>query len=129
MKTPAELFSLDGKVAVVIGGTGELCGAMAEGFAAAGATVVIVGRDAAKAKTRLDHISRDGGKAQLAEGNKETGDSEESSGAESSAGAPKSAADQPSSRDGAPQSAQAGGKSPGSSDGSSAPAGDRAWRE
>jgi hypothetical protein len=63
--------------------------------------------------------SRDGGRAQLAEGNKETGDSEESSGAESSAGAPKGAADQPSSRDGAPQSAQAGGKSPGSSDGAS----------
>lgn len=65
MKTPAELFSLNGKVAVVIGGTGELCGAMAEGFAAAGATVAIVGRDAAKAKTRLDNISRDGGKAEF----------------------------------------------------------------
>ena len=35
MKKPAELFSLNGKVAVVIGGTGELCGAMAEGMAAA----------------------------------------------------------------------------------------------
>ncbi|MGB0259233.1 MAG: gluconate 5-dehydrogenase, partial [Coraliomargarita sp.] len=30
------VFNLDGKVAVVIGGTGELCGAMAEGLAAAG---------------------------------------------------------------------------------------------
>ncbi len=65
MKTPAELFSLNGKVAVVIGGTGELCGTMAEGFAAAGATVAIVGRDVAKAKARLDHISRDGGKAEF----------------------------------------------------------------
>ena len=63
MKTPADLFSLKEKVAVVIGGTGELCGAMAEGLAAAGATVAIVGRDAAKAKVRLDNISRDGGKA------------------------------------------------------------------
>jgi NAD(P)-dependent dehydrogenase (short-subunit alcohol dehydrogenase family) len=63
MKIPAELFSLRGKVAVVIGGTGELCGAMAEGMAAAGATVAIVGRDAAKAKTRLDNIAKDGGKA------------------------------------------------------------------
>jgi NAD(P)-dependent dehydrogenase (short-subunit alcohol dehydrogenase family) len=65
MKKPAELFSLNGKVAVVIGGTGELCGAMAEGIAAAGATVAIVGRDAAKAKTRLDNISKDGGKAEF----------------------------------------------------------------
>ena len=32
-----ELFGLVGRVAVVIGGTGELCGAMAEGLAAAGA--------------------------------------------------------------------------------------------
>ena len=63
MKTPAELFSLKDKVAVVIGGTGELCGAMAEGLAAAGATVAIVGRDAAKAKIRLDNISRDDGTA------------------------------------------------------------------
>ena len=30
---PASLFDLGGKVAVVIGGTGELCGAMAEGLA------------------------------------------------------------------------------------------------
>ena len=34
---PADLFNLAGKTAVVIGGTGELCGAMAEGLAAAGA--------------------------------------------------------------------------------------------
>jgi NAD(P)-dependent dehydrogenase (short-subunit alcohol dehydrogenase family) len=60
MKTPAELFSLKGRVAVVIGGTGVLCGEMAEGFAAAGAAVAIVGRDAARAKVRLDKISRYG---------------------------------------------------------------------
>jgi NAD(P)-dependent dehydrogenase (short-subunit alcohol dehydrogenase family) len=65
MKTPAELFSLKGKVAVVIGGTGELCGAMAEGIAAAGATVALVGRDAAKAKTRMDKIAKDGGKSEF----------------------------------------------------------------
>src|SRR5215469_793571 len=63
MKSPADLFSLSNKVAVVIGGTGELCGAMAEGLAAAGAAVAIVGRDAAKAKARLDRISDGGGKA------------------------------------------------------------------
>jgi len=65
MKTPAELFSLKGKVAVVIGGTGELCGAMAEGFAAAGATVVLVGRDPAKATARMDKIAKDGGTAEF----------------------------------------------------------------
>jgi len=63
MKTPAELFSLTGKVAVVIGGTGVLCGEMASGLAAAGATVALVGRDAAKAKARLDRITADGGRA------------------------------------------------------------------
>jgi NAD(P)-dependent dehydrogenase (short-subunit alcohol dehydrogenase family) len=57
------LFALEGKVAVVIGGTGELCGAMAEGLAGAGAEVVIVGRDAAKAAARVDRITAAGGRA------------------------------------------------------------------
>ncbi len=57
------LFSLSGKVAVVIGGTGELCGAMAEGLAGAGAEVVLVGRNEEKAKVRLDRIAAVGGKA------------------------------------------------------------------
>lgn len=52
-----QLFNLTGKVAVVIGGTGELCGAMAEGLAGAGAEVVIVGRNAHKAQARLDTIA------------------------------------------------------------------------
>jgi NAD(P)-dependent dehydrogenase (short-subunit alcohol dehydrogenase family) len=65
MKTPEELFGLKGKVAVMIGGTGELCGAMAEGFAAAGATVAIVGRNAAKAQVRLDRIAKVGGRAEF----------------------------------------------------------------
>lgn len=56
------LFGLQGQVAVVIGGTGELCGAMAEGLAAAGATVVLVGRNADKAKVRLERIAAAGGK-------------------------------------------------------------------
>ncbi len=50
------LFSLTGRVAVVIGGTGELCGAIAEGYAKAGARVVLVGRDPAKAEARLARI-------------------------------------------------------------------------
>jgi NAD(P)-dependent dehydrogenase (short-subunit alcohol dehydrogenase family) len=57
------LFSLSGKVAVVIGGTGELCGAIAEGMAAAGAEVVLVGRNAEKAQVRLDRVAAAGGRA------------------------------------------------------------------
>ena len=60
---PDELFTLAGKTAVVIGGTGELCGAIAEGLAAAGAKVVLVGRDAAKAEKRLAAIRSSGGEA------------------------------------------------------------------
>ena len=65
MKTPAELFSLKDKVAVVIGGTGVLCGEMAEGLASAGATVALVGRDAAKAQARMEKISKGGGKSEF----------------------------------------------------------------
>src|SRR5580698_1778778 len=56
------LFGLEGKVAVVIGGTGELCGAMAEGLAAAGAEVVLVGRNEEKAAPRLARIHAAGGR-------------------------------------------------------------------
>jgi len=59
------LFSLQGKVAVIIGGTGELCGAMAEGFASAGAHVILVGRDPVKAETRLAKIKSLGGSAEF----------------------------------------------------------------
>ena len=57
------LFSLSGKTAVVIGGTGELCGAMAEGLASAGAQVVLVGRSEEKAKSRIEKIESTGGSA------------------------------------------------------------------
>ena len=56
------LFDISGKCAVVIGGTGELCGAMAEGLAGAGAEVVLVGRKAEKAEPRLARIRASGGK-------------------------------------------------------------------
>jgi NAD(P)-dependent dehydrogenase (short-subunit alcohol dehydrogenase family) len=56
------IFGLSGRVAVIIGGTGELCGAMAEGLAAAGAEVVLVGRNAEKARARLDRIAAAGGR-------------------------------------------------------------------
>lgn len=56
-----DLFDLTGQVAVVIGGTGELCGAMAEGLAGAGARVVLAGRSEAKAAARLERIAAKGG--------------------------------------------------------------------
>jgi NAD(P)-dependent dehydrogenase (short-subunit alcohol dehydrogenase family) len=56
------LFSLDGKTAVVIGGTGVLCGEMAIAMARAGAEVVLVGRDASKATAKLSEIENAGGK-------------------------------------------------------------------
>ena len=57
------LFGLDGQVAVVIGGTGVLCGAMAQGLAQAGATVVVAGRDFEKGAARVAEIEAVGGKA------------------------------------------------------------------
>ncbi len=44
------LFDLENKVAVVIGGTGVLCGAMAGGLLQAGGRVVLVGRNEEKAE-------------------------------------------------------------------------------
>lgn len=59
----SSVFSLNGQVAVVIGGTGELCGAMAEALASAGAKVVLVGRNPEKAAPRLERIKAVGGDA------------------------------------------------------------------
>ena len=56
------LFSLEGKTAVVTGGTGELCGAMAVALAGAGAEIALVGRNEEKAKARLKDIESVGGK-------------------------------------------------------------------
>ena len=56
-----DLFNLTGQTAVIIGGTGELCGAMAEGLAGAGATVVLAGRSEEKAIARLAKITAAGG--------------------------------------------------------------------
>ncbi len=61
MSSIFEHFSLQGQTAVVIGGTGELCGSIAEGFASAGAEVVLVGRDPAKGEKRLEAIHAAGG--------------------------------------------------------------------
>lgn len=60
-----ELFDLMGEVAVVIGGTGVLGGAMAEGLARAGARVAIVGRNAERGEARAQKIRSAGGQARF----------------------------------------------------------------
>jgi NAD(P)-dependent dehydrogenase (short-subunit alcohol dehydrogenase family) len=59
----ADLFSLQGQVAVVTGGTGVLGGAMARGLARAGARVGILGRRAEVAQAVADEIIAAGGEA------------------------------------------------------------------
>jgi NAD(P)-dependent dehydrogenase (short-subunit alcohol dehydrogenase family) len=55
------LFGLDGRTAVVVGGTGVLGGALAEGLARAGAFVVVAGRGADRGEARVDAIRAAGG--------------------------------------------------------------------
>ncbi len=55
------LFDLTGEVAVVLGATGVLGGAMAEGLAAAGAKVAVLGRNAERGQTRVRSIEHQGG--------------------------------------------------------------------
>jgi NAD(P)-dependent dehydrogenase (short-subunit alcohol dehydrogenase family) len=57
------LFSLNGDVAVVIGGGGVLAGAMAEGLAAAGAAVAVAGRTQQNADSRANSIVAKGHRA------------------------------------------------------------------
>lgn len=56
-------FDLTGEVAVVLGGTGGLGGAMAEGLAQAGAQVAILGRNKERGEARAQEISKAGGRA------------------------------------------------------------------
>lgn len=55
------LFALKGRTAVVVGGTGVLGGALAEGLAQAGAFVVVAGRGADRGQARVDAIRAAGG--------------------------------------------------------------------
>ena len=58
-----ELFSLKGKVAAVIGGSGVLGGAMAAGLAKAGAKVAILGQTPEKIAARVTAIKNEAGEA------------------------------------------------------------------
>ncbi len=59
------LFDLTGEVAVVIGATGVLGGSLAEGLAAAGAKVAVLGRNAGRGQARVDAIRAAGGVAEF----------------------------------------------------------------
>jgi 2-deoxy-D-gluconate 3-dehydrogenase len=61
------LFDLSGRVAIVTGGNGGIGLGMAEGMAAAGATIVLAGRNAEKGAAAVRQIAQSGGKAEFAE--------------------------------------------------------------
>ena len=61
-----QLFGLDSDVAIVIGGTGVLGGALCDGIAAAGAHVVVAGRSRERGEGRAAAIQQAGGSAEFA---------------------------------------------------------------
>jgi len=61
------LFDLSGEVAAVVGGAGALAGAVAEGFAAAGARVAVLDRNIEKAEEQAAAIQDGGGQAKAME--------------------------------------------------------------
>jgi 2-deoxy-D-gluconate 3-dehydrogenase len=60
-------FDLSGRVAIVTGGNGGIGLGMAEGIAAAGAAVVLAGRDAKKGASAVKQIEKAGGTAEFAD--------------------------------------------------------------
>jgi len=60
---PSELFDLSREVAVVIGATGALGGAIAQALGEAGAKVAVLGRNAQRGAARVKAIAEQGGKA------------------------------------------------------------------
>lgn len=58
-----DLFSLEGKAALVTGGGSGLGQAIAVGLASSGASVAVSGRDASKLAGAVDEITKTGGKA------------------------------------------------------------------
>jgi len=65
MPSSANLFDLSNEVAVVIGATGVLGGALADGLASAGAKIAVLGRNADRGNERVEAIKKAGGKAQF----------------------------------------------------------------
>jgi NAD(P)-dependent dehydrogenase (short-subunit alcohol dehydrogenase family) len=59
-----DLFSLEGKVAVVTGGGGELCGTMSEALAARGVKVAVLDINPEAAEARVAAIRKAGGEAE-----------------------------------------------------------------
>ncbi|MFN8519115.1 MAG: SDR family oxidoreductase [Chloroflexota bacterium] len=57
------MFDLRGRVAVVIGGTGVLGGALSHGLGAAGAAVAVLGRSAERAEARVAALEAEGVRA------------------------------------------------------------------
>lgn len=60
-----KLFGLDGQTAIVIGATGVLGGALADGIAQAGAHVIVAGRSEERGVARVDAIKQLGGSAEF----------------------------------------------------------------
>jgi len=58
-----QLFGLNGRTAVVVGGTGVLGGAIAQGLARANAHVIVAGRDLSRGRSRVHEIEKVGGSA------------------------------------------------------------------
>lgn len=59
--TVHELFSLQGKTALLTGGTGHLGAALGRALAEAGASVIVTSRDASRAESAADALPREGG--------------------------------------------------------------------
>jgi NAD(P)-dependent dehydrogenase (short-subunit alcohol dehydrogenase family) len=60
-----QLFGLDGRVAVVIGASGVLGGALAQGLSAAGAKIVVSGQSQERGDARVKEIREAGGEAEF----------------------------------------------------------------
>ncbi len=71
----SRLFDLTGEVAVVIGGTGALGGAMAQALGDAGAKVAVIGRSAERGGERVRQIEAAGGTAMFQSADAMSGES------------------------------------------------------